>query len=149
MTLSDLLQVLATAAALGASFIALVIAAQDRKSAIKIAEDDRRTAVDQALLLSELDAAKRLAILEARGGHTDPEARSDIAAETLALTALLGPDRVPHMWSRRVEKTDGELRAFIEDQSKEQFLRDAVEAERAVHDILSDLRALRQSGGPR
>ncbi len=143
MTLSDFIQVLAVLAALSASIVALLIAAKDRKNATKVAEDDRRNAVNQALLVSELEAAKRLAILEARGGHTDPVARSDMAAETLALTALLGPDRVPHMWKRRVEKTDAELRAFIEDESKEQFLRDAVEAERAVYDILRDLRALR------
>lgn len=142
-TLSDWIQVLVVVAAVGASIVALRIAAQDRKNAIKLSEKDRRLAVDQALLLAELDAAKRLAILEARGGHTDSAISKDMGAETLALIALLGPDRVPHMWKRRVTKSDEELRAFIEDQTKKEFLRDAVEAERAVHDILGDLRALR------
>jgi len=144
VSVSDFIQILAVLAAVGASIVALAIASKDRKNAIKIAEDDRRTAASQALLLAELDAAKRLAILEARGGHTDPVVRGDMAAETLALIALLGPGRVPHMWERRVAKNDEELRAFVEDQTKEEFLRDAVEAERAVHDILRELRALRQ-----
>jgi len=130
----------------GASIVALVIAAKDRRNATAIAEADRRNAIDQALLLAELEAVTRLAITEARGGHTDPVIRKDMGAEGLVLTALLGPERVPHMWKRRVEKSDAELRAYIEDETKEQFLRDAVEAERAVYDILKDLRALRPEG---
>lgn len=129
--------------ALVASIVALVIAAQDRKHAARIAAEDRRHALDQSLLLAELEAAKRLAILEARGGHTDPVIVKDMGAETLALIAMLGPDRVPRMWERRVSKSDAELRAFVNDDSNKEFLRDAVEAERAVHDILQELRALR------
>ncbi|MFK0401032.1 hypothetical protein ACIQTT_01750 [Microbacterium sp. NPDC090225] len=147
LTIADWIQVLVVITAIGASIVALVIAAKDRKNAVRIAEDDRRTAIDQALLLSELEAAKRLAILEARGGHTDPVVRKDMGAETLALTALLGPERVPAMWKRRVPKSDEELRAYINDESEPQFLRDAVEAERAVYDILKDLRALRPASG--
>lgn len=143
MTLSDFIQVLVVLATVGAAIVALVIASKDRRSAIKIAEDDRRNARDQSLLLVELEAAKRLAILEARGGHTDPIVGSDMAAETLALTALLGPERVPNMWKRRVTKSDAELRAFVDDESNKEFLRDAVEAERAVYNILKDLRARR------
>ncbi|QYG12886.1 hypothetical protein [Microbacterium sp. PAMC22086] len=142
MTFGDWIQVVAVLAAVGASLVALRIASKDRQNAIKIAEDDRRNAASQARLLVELEAAKRLSILEARGGHTDPVVRKDMGAETLALIALLGPDRVPNMWQRRVTKTDKELRDFVADDSKEQFLRDAVEAERAVHDILRDLKHL-------
>ena len=61
-------------------------------------------------------------------------------AEALALVALLGPERVPHLWTRRVGKTDQELREFVADESKEQFVRDAVEAERAMSAIASELR---------
>lgn len=74
----------------------------------------------------------RLSVLEARGGHTGPVVRKDIGAETLALVAMLGPDRVPEMRWRRVTKSDEELRDFIADESQPSFLRDAVEAERAV-----------------
>lgn len=146
MTLADLIQLLVVFAAIGASIIALVIASKDRKHAAEIAVADRRASIEQARLLAELEAAKRLSILEARGGHTDPVIVKDMGAETLALIAFLGPERVPNMWKRRVEKSDEELREFIADESKQQFLRDSVEAERAVHDILRDFRALRDDG---
>lgn len=144
MSAGDIIQVIAIIVAVGASIVALVIAYQDRRSAIAIAETDRRIAIDQARLLSDLEAATRLSILEARGGHTDSAVAKDMGAETLALIARLGPDRVPRMWQRRVAKSDQELRAFIEDESEPEFLRDAVEAERAVQDILGDLRALQR-----
>lgn len=139
MTTGDIIQIAAVIVAVGASLVALVIASMDRRNAIKIAEDDRRAATDQARLLAELQAAIRLSVLEARGGHTNPAIRKDMGAETLALIAMLGPDRVPEMWKRRVEKSDEKLRAFIADENEPQFLRDAAEAERAVHDILRDL----------
>ena len=72
--------------------------------------------------------------------HTDPIISKDMGAETLALIAMLGPDRVPEMWKRRVGKSDEKLRAFIANENEPEFLRDAVEAERAVYDILKDLR---------
>lgn len=146
MTAGAIIQVVAVVVAIGASIVALVIASMDRRHALKIAEGDRRAAVDQARLLAELEAATRLSVLEARGGHTDPVISKDMGAETLALIAMLGPDRVPQMWKRRVTKTDEELRAFIADESEPQFLRDAVEAERAVYDILRELRTLHHPG---
>lgn len=94
----------------------------------------------QARLLFEWEAAKRLAILEARGGHTDPVIVKDRGAETLALVALLGPERVPQMWARKVGKTDAELASFIADASEPQFLRDSVEAERAMSAIAKEIR---------
>lgn len=142
MTVGDIVQIAAIIVAIGASIVALVIASQDRRAATRIAEDDRRIAIEQSRLLAELDAAVRLSILEARGGHTDPVIVKDMGAETLALTARLGPERVPEMWKRRVGKSDAELRAYVQNESEPQFLRDAVEAERAVQDILEDLRSL-------
>lgn len=142
MTLADLLQLLVVITAASASIVALVIASKDRKHSATMAAEDRRASANQARLLAELEAAKRLSILEARGGHTDPVVVKDMGAETLALIAYLGPERVPNMWKRRVAKSDAELRKIIADESQEQFIRDAVEAERAVHDILRDFRAL-------
>lgn len=139
MGAGDIIQIAAVVVAVGASLVALIIASMDRRNAIKIAQDDRRAAADQARLLAELEAAIRLSVLEARGGHTDPVVSKDMGAETLALIAMLGPGRVPEMWKRRVTKSDEELRAFIADENEPQFVRDAVEAERAVHDILNDL----------
>lgn len=143
MTAGDFIQIAAVIVAIGASIVALVIASMDRRNAIRIAEDDRRVAVDQARLLAELEAGIRLSVLEARGGHINPVVSKDMGAETLALIAMLGPDRVPEMWNRRVAKSDEELRAFITDEDNPQYLRNAVEAERAVYDILKDLRSLR------
>lgn len=140
MATGDIIQIAAVVVAVGASLVALSIASMDRRNAIKIAQDDRRAAIDQARLLAELEAAIRLSVLEARGGHTDPVVSKDMGAETLALVSMLGPDRVPEMWKRRVTKSNEDLRAFVADESEPEFLRDAVEAERAVHDILRDLR---------
>lgn len=168
MTPSDIIQTLAVLAAVGASLVALAIAAKDRKHSARIAGQDREhsaavadadrahaasvAAADRAAtmhqlrLFSELDAAKRLAVIEARGGHSDPVARKDMGAESLALVAFLGPERVPMMWQRRVGKSDDELRDFAQDENNQQFLRDSVEAERAVHAIIRDIRALEQQG---
>lgn len=143
MTSGDVIQIVATIVAAGAAVVALVIASMDRRNAIKIAEDDRRVTIDQARLQAELEAAVRLTVLEARGGHTDPVLSKDMGAETLALIAMLGPERVPEMWRRRVTKSDEELRNFIADVREPQYLRDTVEAERAVQAILDELRSLR------
>lgn len=143
MLSGHMIQIVAVLVAVAASVVALIIASMDRRTAIRVAEDDRRVAIDQARLLAELEAAVRLSVLEARGGHTDPVISKDIGAETLALIAMLGPERVPEIWKRRVSKSDEELRTFIADQTEPEHLRDAVEAERAVHDVLRDLRSLR------
>lgn len=90
ISISDWIQITVVITAVGASIVALVIAAKDRRNATAIAEADRRNAIDQALLLAELEAATRLAIIEARGGHTDPAIRKDMGAEGMALTTLLG-----------------------------------------------------------
>ena len=52
MTTSDIIQIAAVVVALGAAIVALVIASMDRRSAIRIAEDDCRVAIDQARLLA-------------------------------------------------------------------------------------------------
>lgn len=129
--------VIVTAAAVIA---ALGIASADRRHSERLAREATEASMRQARLLFEWEAAKRLSILEARGGHTDPVVQGDMGAEALALTALLGPERVPDMWKRRVGKTDAELRAFIGDKSEPQFLRDSVEAERAVRAIGDEIR---------
>lgn len=143
MVVGTFIQVVTIIVTAGTAIVALVIASMDRRNAIRIAEEDRRVAIDQARLFAELEAAVRLSVLEARGGHTDPVISRDMGAETLALIAMLGSERVPEMWKRRVAKSDEELRAFIVDETEPEYLRDAVEADRAVHDILDDLRSLR------
>lgn len=143
MEAGNVIQIVAIIVTAGTAIVALVIASMDRRNAVWVAEYDRRVAIEQARLLAELEASVRLSVLEARAGHKDPVISRDMAAEALALVAMLGPERVPEMWKRRVAKTDEELRACIADESKPQYIRDAVEAERAVHSILDELRSLR------
>lgn len=142
MTFGDWIQAVSTLVTLGAVLVALHIASADRKHAAEIAKADRKSNARQARLIFEWEAAKRLSILEARGGHTDKVISKDMGAETLALIALLGPDRVPRMWDRRVGMTDAELGAFIDDEGEPQFLRDSVEAEQAMTSIASEMRSL-------
>ena len=144
-TLSNALQAGAILAAVGASIVALVIASQDRANAQRIAAEDHRESARQARLMFELDAAQRLSVNLARGGHTDPVTRGDMGAEALALVALLGPERVPRLWERKVGKDDADMRAFIEDEDKLGFRRDAVEAARAARTIAAELRAHRNA----
>lgn len=145
MDLNNLIQSLVVVTAVGASITALAIARKDRENARKIAAEDRRISIRQARLLFEWEAAKRLSVIEARGGHSDPVISKDMGAESLALIGLLGPGRVPRMWERRVGKSDAELTAFVDDKANQQYLRDAVEAERAVQRIIEDLDALEQA----
>ncbi|MFP7834666.1 hypothetical protein [Marisediminicola sp. LYQ134] len=139
MTIGDWIAAAAVVAAVVTAIIGVVTGIVDRRSALRIAEDDRRASTRQARLMFEWEAAQRLAVNLARGGHTAPVIRSDMGAEALALVALLGPKRVPNLWARKVGKTDQELSEFVADESKEQFLRDAVEAERAMSAIASEL----------
>jgi len=141
-TFADWVQIVSTLVTVSAVVAALLIAAGDRRHSAKVAKEDREASARQARLLFEWDAAKRLSILEARGGHTDEAISKDMGAETLALIALLGPDRVPKMWDRRVGKSDEELAAFVDDEKEPQFLRDSVEAERAMTAIATELRKL-------
>lgn len=65
MKAGDVIQIAAIIVAVGTAVVALVIASMDRRNAIKIAEDDRSVAIDQAPLLADLEAALRLSVLEA------------------------------------------------------------------------------------
>lgn len=129
MTAGDWIAVAAVVAAVVTAIVGVIIGIIDRRSARRIAEEDRRASTRQARLTFEWEAAQRLAINLARGGHTDPVISKDMGAEALALIALLGPERVPNLWAARVGKSDEELRAFIADENNAEFLRNAVEAE--------------------
>lgn len=140
MSISDGIALAAVLAAIVTAIIGVLTGIVDRRSARRLAEEDRRASAKQARLMFEWEAAQRLAINLARGGHTDPVTSKDMGAEALALTALLGPDRVPHMWAERVGKSDDEMQAFVDDQSNERWLRHAAEAERAMNKIAQEIR---------
>jgi hypothetical protein len=137
---SDWIALTAVVAAVATAIVGVITGIVDRRSARTTAEEDRRASARQARLMFEWEAAQRLAINLARGGHTDPVIVKDMGAEALALTALLGPDRVPHMWSERVGKSDEEMQAFVDDPSNERWLRWAAEAERAMNRIAQEIR---------
>lgn len=106
MTTSDWIALTAVIAAVATAIVGIITGIVDRRSARRTAEADRRASARQARLMFEWEAAQRLAINLARGGHTDPVISKDMGAEALALIALLGPERVPHMWEERVGKSE-------------------------------------------
>lgn len=80
------------------------------------------------------------------GPTSDRMARSPLATRPGVRADADHQCRVPEMWKRRVKKSDEELRAFIAEENEPQFIRDAVEAERAVYDVLRVLRDLHHPG---
>lgn len=150
MTLSDIIQLLAVLAAVGASIVALVVSGKDRANAQKIAEadraaaaevamQDRREALRQAHLMFELQTLTRLLENLNRGGSTVPEEVKRLGAEALTLIGALGPERLPTLWEERVGD-DGRLRTAYEDPEMPQFKKDALESQLAVNAVLREIR---------
>lgn len=137
-----LVQVAAVAVAVGASIVALTISALDRRNAWKIAAKDRKDSLRQAQLLFEQDVLLRLLENERRGGSADKLERDQLGAEAAALIGLLGPDRLPMNWQGRVGQNEEELRAFLIDTSKQEFLRRAVEVQLALNSTTAEIRAI-------
>jgi hypothetical protein len=135
-------QVAAVLAAVGAAIVALVISRQDRENARKIAAEDRRTALLQGKLMFELEALLRLSQNLRRGGHEDTGISKDMGAEAGALIGAIGPERLPTNWDKRVAQTPEELRAFVQDETKQDWLRRAVEAQLALMAVSEELRVL-------
>lgn len=141
MTAGDWSAIAAVVAAVATAIVAVITGIVDRRSA---AGSPRRTAARARDRLGSCSSGRRRSVSRstlARGGHTDPVIRKDMGAEALALIALLGPEPDPKLWADRVGKSDEELRAFVADESNAEFLRNAVEAERAMNGIAPELRA--------
>jgi hypothetical protein len=139
-----LVQVAAVVAAVGASIVALIISALDRRNARKIAAKDRKDSLRQAQLLFEQEVLLRLLQNARRAGSTDPLERDQLGAEAAALIGLLGPERLPMNWENRVGKnqSEDEMRAFVADASKQEFLRRAVEVQLALNTTTAQIRAI-------
>lgn len=135
-------QVAAVVAAVGAAIVALVISRQDRENARKIAAEDRRAALLQGKLMFELEALLRLSQNLRRGGHTDPVIVQDMGAEAAALIGAIGAERLPMNWDSRVAKTPEELRQFVDDETKKDWIRRSVEAQLALMAVSEELRDL-------
>lgn len=96
----------AVVVAIGASVVARIISALDRKNSRQIATEDRRTALEHGQLLFEQQALLRLLQNLKRGGHTDSAISKDMGAEAGAIIGALGPERLPMNWDKQVAKTD-------------------------------------------
>lgn len=96
----------AALAATAAAIVAIVLGALDRRSAQRIAAEDRAAALRQARLMTEIDALTRLAAIRTRGGANDEGMRA--AAEAAALVSLLGRERVPLNYENWMDGPDPE-----------------------------------------
>jgi hypothetical protein len=141
MTPADIIQLVVAVAAVGAAIIALVISAKDRQNAREIARADRKI----AMLTRELDLALRLTENRAYGGSSDKLVRERLGSEALALVGILGKERVPKQWARKVELDDDGLRGVMNDSTTVQWVQDKIEAQLAVSAISNEIAArLRQ-----
>ena len=135
-------QAAAVVVAVGASIVALVVSALDRRNARSIAAKDREHAVRQAKLMFERESLLRLGQIRRRGGHVDKEKSKDMGAEATALVGALGAERLPKNWLGAVERDDAGLRAFVDDESNEEWQRKAVEVQLALNAVTAELQEL-------
>ena len=137
--------------AVGASVVALVVGAVDRRAAERnaekdraaarrLAEDERRAAARHARRMVEFEALLRLAENQRRGGSSDAETRSALGAEAAVLTAMVGPERLPHLSNELNPESEAELRAFMEAPDTLEWQRRAAEAHLALLQITREIR---------
>ena len=97
--MSDVIQLIAVLAAVGASIVAIGIATQDRKTQLRIAEEARR----QSRLELELEYAIRLSANRNMGGSEDNAESKRLGAESMALVSVLGEKWVPNQYAYVME----------------------------------------------
>jgi hypothetical protein len=139
MTLSDLIQLVAVLAAVGASIVALVIASRDRKTQLQIAKQARN--LDR--LSVELQYAIRLSANRNMGGSSDPAESKRLGSEALALAGVVGQRWVPRLYSRSMNyRSTEELRERLEDDDQQRtprWVKDKIEAGLAVQAIIAEM----------
>ncbi|MBT2531633.1 hypothetical protein J7E83_05755 [Arthrobacter sp. ISL-48] len=133
-------QVAAVVVAVGASIVALVVSALDRRNARRIADEDRRGALKQAHLMFELETLLRLTKNLTRGGHSDTAVSRDMGAEASALVGALGPDRVPRSWESLVDQTPEEIQAVLAEEETPEWLKKSIEAHLALTAVAEEIR---------
>ncbi len=111
-------------------------------NARKIATDDRRAALAQAKLMFDLEALLRLLENQNRGGSTDDLEQKRLGAEAMALVGLIGQERLPRLWQRRIGEDDDGLRAKLTDDEKTtpEFLKWAIEVQLALNEVVEEIR---------
>lgn len=134
------IQASAIVVAIGASIVALVISWRDRVNARLIASEDRRAALEQAKLMFDLEALLRLLENQNRGGSTDDLERARLGAEAMALVGLIGPNRLPTLWKRRIGHDDDGLRAKLTEESETpDFLKHTIETQLALNEVVREI----------
>ena len=142
MAIGDYIQTAAVVVAVGASIVALIISWRDRLNARRIAAQDRRAALEQAKLMFDLEALLRLLDNQNRGGSTDDLERKRLGAEALAIVGLIGPERLPRLWERRIGHDNDGLRAKLNDDEKTtpEFRKWAIEVQLALNAVVEEIR---------
>jgi hypothetical protein len=142
MAVGDFIQTVAVLVALLAAGVALFVSWRERVTARKIAAADRSASLQQAKLMFDLDALLRLLENANRGGSTDDLERKRLGAEAMALVGLIGPERLPRLWQRRIGHSDDELRSKLDDDEKTtpEFLKWAIETQLAVNEVVDEIR---------
>ena len=143
MAVGDFIQTAAVLVAVLASLVALFVSWRERVNARKISAEDRRAALEQAKLMFDLDALLRLLENQNRGGSTDDLERKQLGAEAMALVGMIGPDRLPRLWKRRIGHDDDGLRAKLGDDetTTPEFLKWAIEVQLALNDVVDEIHA--------
>lgn len=118
-----------------------MIANRDRKSAAKIAREDRQAAASREVLSLKLDVAIRLAENLARGGSSDKAESERLGAEALALITVLGEEYLPTQWHKRVGDAE-RLESTLGKAATEQWVKDKIEAAIAVQKLSKKLEQL-------
>lgn len=138
MTPSDLFQLAAVVAAVGASIIALFIAGRDRRTQIDLAARERA----QARLATELEYAVRLSANRNMGPLTDPAESKRLGAEAMALAVVVGHRWVPKQYDYVTEgKSMDELRATFDNDESPDWVKWRNEAAAGVQAIMEEMYA--------
>lgn len=147
MRLTDWIQTAAVLVAVGASVVALIVSWRDRVNARKIAAADRKAALAQAKLMFDMEALLRLLENQNRGGSTDDLERKRLGAEAMALVGLIGPERLPILWQRRIGHDDEELQEKLADGSDSpDFIKWAIEVQLALNKVVDEIRQVVSRG---
>lgn len=138
MTISDWIQVGAVLAAVVASILALVIATVDRRTQLRIAEQDRA----HSRLALELEYAIRLSTNRNMGGSEDRAESKRLGAEAMALVGAVGERWVPRQYAHVMDgRTIAELEQAIDEKADgmPQWVQDRNEATIAVQSIIAEM----------
>lgn len=140
-------QAIAVIVAVVASVVALVIASQDRKALLGIAQRDR----EHERLRTELEYAVRLATNRNMGGSTDSATSHRLGAEALALATVVGARWVPRQFKRATEdKAPEELLGMLQNSESEtpRWVKDKIETAIALQQIMDEMYRLTASSAP-